>query len=340
MARAEQPTVAPPPSELRRVRVLLAIDTLSDLGKSVRIDGARMESVFREGFPRTRLELTTFYGDKVSRNNILAHYRDLDADPSEALVFYYAGHGATDLVKGHYLALNYRGEDEPRDPLLRTDLKQAMLQHRPGLMVIITDCCSNVHRLPKRPPSPDAELAPKRPTVSPVLRDLLLRHRGVVDVTASTGNASFGDDEAGGIFTRTLGRLLESSFPQLDTNHDGFLEWSEFFPLLQQETEHTFSTWAKAQRALGDDIEQKSQRPRALALPGAPVLVFNPAVSTVRYEYRWQGTDSWRSASLAAKQSARLRIPPSLKGQDVQLEVRSEGASSRARPGESVRLPR
>jgi hypothetical protein len=328
--------VAAQAPELRRVRALLVIDTRSGLGESVELDGRRMMSVLRTGLPKDRLDVTTLTGAKVSRATILSYYRNLATGPDEALLFYYAGHGATDPDKGHFLAL----QELKTEPLTRADLKEAMRKKRPGLVVILTDCCSDRYELKKKNRDIWSE---EHREVNPVLRDLLLRHRGVVDVTASTGNEAFGDEHQGGLFTRNLGRLLLTPVRDLDTNGDGFVDWSEFFPRLQHDTERSFVSWAREHRSLGEDIDQKSQRPRALQLPGdagtaGAVTVRNHTDRMIAYEYRWQGTDAWTAASLEPRKSATHAVPAALAGKDVRLEIRSKEGTGRFRPGETARF--
>ena len=230
-----------PPAELRKLHALLVIDTRSGLGESVVIDGERMGHLLQRGIPRDKLDMTVLTGKDVTAARILNYYRNLKADANDAVLFYYAGHGAIDPAKGHFLAL----QELDTKPLLRSDLRKAMQDKNPGLQVLLTDCCSSRFKLPDKKRKVIEEVGEAK-ELDPVLRCLLFRHRGVVDVTAASDNtAAFGDDHEGGVFTRTLGALLTSRVADLDANNDKFVSWNEVFPRLQKDTEQVFARWAR-----------------------------------------------------------------------------------------------
>jgi hypothetical protein len=85
----------------RKLHVLLAIDTASNLRDSVLIDQRRMERLFRCNVPADRLSISTLTGPNLTTAGVLAHYRGLKVGPDDALLFFYAGHGAMDPEKGH-----------------------------------------------------------------------------------------------------------------------------------------------------------------------------------------------------------------------------------------------
>jgi len=327
-------------SELTRLRALLIVDTRSGLGDSVVLDGRRMQFLLRSGIPPKRLDLTVYDKAKqLTRESILRYYRDLKTGPSETSLCYYAGHGAIDPEKGHFLAL----QQLDTEPLTRDELRKAMLQNKPGLVVILTDCCSDRHELKKKNRDVwDNE----HKAINPVLHDLLFRHRGIVDITASTGNSAFGDEHQGGIFTRTFAKLIHTAPEQFDSNKDGFVNWKEFFPRLEKDTEATFVSWAQQNRALGEAIQQKSQRPRALQLaseaivtsPVAGVTIRNDLLRIVKYEYRWNSIDPWKSASLAPGKTVSYPPPVGVGLGAMRLEVRSKEGNGTAKAGDTLRF--
>ena len=68
----------------------------------------------------------------------------------------------------------------------------------------------------------------------PTVRCLFFQARGTVDITAATDNASWSDNKKGGLFTRSLARLVElTPLRELDKDRDGVVTWSEFFPQLR-----------------------------------------------------------------------------------------------------------
>lgn len=298
-------------AELKRVRALLVIDTNSNLKESVSIDKGRMEYLFARGIPRDRFELKTLEGNSVTPENILDFFRTVKTSATEALLFYYAGHGAYDPEKGHCLVMGAKGKEKF---LVRSELQKVMEQRKAGLVVLLTDCCSSLLTLPKSAKKNrelDRGIAPTE--IKPVLKSLLFQQRGMVDITAAVENtASWGDDDEGGIFTRSLQKLLLSDAAKLDTNKDGLVSWQEFYPRLKKDTENTFGTWASDQRARGQSIDQGTQQPRAFRLDVSPaqsprtfavVSFLNETAEPVKYAFRWSSTDAWQEISLAPKGS-------------------------------------
>jgi hypothetical protein len=262
---------AAPAAELRKLHALLVIDSHSGLGKSVVIDRHRIETLLKDGIPRARLELTIFNDKDVTKDRILQYYRSIKVNSSDSLLFYYAGHGAIDPSKGHFLAL----QKLKTQPLLRSELRKAMQEKNPGLIVLLTDCCSERYKLPPVPTDDEGSTGVRdevKELMNPVLRCLFFRHRGVVDINAAGDNTSaFGDDLGGGVFTRSLSTLLNSKVENLVASRDKFVSWQAFFPRLQRDTEKAFTSLAKEWRARGEKIDQSTQKPRAFALTAARI---------------------------------------------------------------------
>ena len=167
----------------------------------------------------------------MNPDNILGYYQNLRVEPNEAIVFWYAGHGGTDPMRGHFLGVS-------GGSLERSRLVEVMRSKNARLTVILTDCCSNLAQMEST----------RRLTAgsdwSDALLDLFFRHRGVVDITAATFDATRIDpitgapgvgefgwylSGVGGLFTNSIVELLSSGRPdRLDRSGDGFLDWSEF----------------------------------------------------------------------------------------------------------------
>jgi hypothetical protein len=321
-ASAEQP-------ELARLRALLVINSApEDLKKSVAVDRQRMEDLLARKIPAGRYEVKVFAPpQEITRQRILDYYRTLHTGPTEALLFYYAGHGVTQDNR-HFLQL----QPKPSSWLSRDDLRKAMEEKKPGLAIILTDCCSTVIKVP-RSMTRQAFTFPTQ--TDPVLRCLLFRHRGTVDITASTNTPSWGDDGEGGIFTRSLDRLSDASLKQLDDNHDGFISWQEFFPRLQKETDSTFRRWATVQKARGETVPHVTQKPRAFQLPGdgaasssvntvfALVGLRNATDQPIPYFFRWGADAPWEGAILSPLEKRLFsRMLPSAESPLPCLDVR------------------
>ena len=312
---AAAPIAAGAPPELKMLHALLVIDTNSSLKDSIVVDKARMEALLVNAIPRNRYQLTTFTGSSVTRTNILNYFHHLQGSASDAVLFYYAGHGGIDPDRGHFLFL----QEGKTAPLIRSDLRRALADTRAGLTVILTDCCSNHLKIPRHRSLPHV-LVPAR-QIHPVLRGLLFQSRGMVDITAASDNSAWGDEEEGGIFTRSVARLLlDDARP--DGDGGGALAWKEFFVRLDRETQKTFAAWARQAKARGDVVDQASQRPHAFELPGgaarsqetsyAVVGLRNDTPATVHYQYRWSTAESWQNSVLGPRSTAPrfVQLPP------------------------------
>jgi hypothetical protein len=311
------------PKELTRLHALLVIDSNSNIKDDVAVDRRRMERLLAGGIPPDRLDLTTYAGDRATPENILQYYRNLKTGPLEVLLFFFAGHGATDPQRGHYLALeSSRGKTRF---LTRTELRQAMQDKQAGLVVILTDCCSNVVPLPPGEGGPLREAFSTPAEIAPVIRCLLFQQQGVVDITAATNEEAWGDPREGGVFTRTLARLLQGPVKDLDTDQDGFVTWKEFFPHLDKATHAAFDRWADAARRGGADVPRAAaQAPRSYRLlPDAAldrercyavVSLTNHTPTLVRFKYRWAGEEAWKDDELQPNLATTLFQPMAIPG--------------------------
>src|SRR5262249_12624788 len=148
------------------------------------------------------LNLRVLSGASVRPETISNALRGLPVGPNDTLLFYYSGHGATIEGRGHALTTSH-------GVLMRDRLRNHTGARRPRLSVILTDCCSSLVK--PGPPMPGMGQPPENPEISPLLRSLLLQHRGTVDVTSSSfGEPSWGSQGTGGLFTVALTRALGS----------------------------------------------------------------------------------------------------------------------------------
>jgi hypothetical protein len=328
------------PQELKKLHALLVIDTNSSLKDSIVVDKARMEALLVNGIPKDRYDLKTLTGNEVTRQRILNYFQQMRAGGSDAILFYYAGHGAIDPQRGHFFYL----QEGKTAPLIRSDLRRAMTQTQAGLSVILTDCCSNHLKIPKKRSFPLIQ-APAR-EIQPMVRCLLFQSRGVVDITAASDNSAWGDEQDGGIFTRSLARLMQGDVSTLDADGDGFVSWKEFFSGLDRQTATTFVDWARQAKARGDAVDQSSQRPHAFQIPGvapptnasgreasyAVVGLRNDTSAAVHYQYRWSTEESWQNGTIGAQSTAPHVFPLSNQVREMPLlEIRFGSAEKAAR---------
>jgi hypothetical protein len=335
-------------AELKKLHVILVFDTgAADLALGLRVDQTRVRNLLVQNIPGSRLDMDKshlFEGKQVTREEILKAVRKLEVGPEDGILFYYGGHGGRTPDGKHFLALR-------QGRLFRDELRQALDARKAGLVVLLTDCCSNAVKMARvveddygsRP----VELVKE---IHPTLRDLFFRARGTVDITAASNDRAYGDDISGGLFTQATCRILSTKhkalLARLDTNHDGQLTWVELFPGLKKDTEELFISWlAKIPRGEREGIDHKPQSPMQFSL-GRPVSagsetvaasgrnwavvsLVNKAARQVKVDYRWTGEETWQSVTL--EPGGQTHFSRSLSGPGKEpplLEARIKGVSA------------
>ncbi len=230
-------------AEASRVRILLVFDTKgnADLKKRRAQTLAKLKAGLKRAFRRAgrqgRYTLDVLAGANLSPEQVLRYYQRLRTGPSETLVFYGNMHGATDPTRGPFFKLG-------SGRLYRADLREALLARRPRLAVLLTDACANFLRdgSPRKgPPAvhlPEPARDPAGRWTNPV-RDLFFRHRGVVDVSATRiGLSSWGHPRYGTYFSVAFAELLNRPVARFDRDRNGFVEWREFYRVLDRQTRY------------------------------------------------------------------------------------------------------
>jgi hypothetical protein len=218
---------------------------------------------------------------QITPRGLISYFNALgDVMPTDVLIFYYAGHGATDPRIGHFFQTS--GGDLPR-----SELRAALLRQRPRLAVMLTDCCSSAARFrpPRTAPAPGAAAPGAPPGMSKLMRCLFFDHRGLVDITGATYDPRTGKGEfgwygpQGGVFTTALtDAFLFTPFDEIDASHDGFVTWTEFDRALRKIELQTFQTYKQdrlREAAASPDndkktvkllLDQPGQTPQAFSL--------------------------------------------------------------------------
>ncbi len=305
------------PEQLQRLHVLIVIndtDGNPHFNEGLRYDLSRLQETLEQTIPRDRFRCTVLKGSKASGKEILAYYRQLQVRPNEAVLCFYGGHGAIPKgakdVEKHFFKLV--GGDMHRKELLA-----AMEAKKAGLTVLISDCCSSQGTfVPPKPVYGATEFRSVMLDISPLMRSLFFRAWGTVDLTASApGEPSWGDNQ-GGVFTRTLCRMLRNkTVAAFDSNGDALVSWEEFFPKLRQATSKNFQQWRREAIARPGSKAAKiseNQTPYAFALGrAAPSLKEAPSRKTIaligirngndfvlEYKLRWEGSTRWEEVQL------------------------------------------
>jgi esterase/lipase superfamily enzyme len=268
LAGAPGSAVADEP-EAARLDVLLVADTGDpEIGAGARIDLANMRRAIEKGVPEGKRKVTVLAGAEAAPERILAHYRRMPASRETALFLYYAGRGGwTDA--GHALRMN-------AGSLERRRLLETMRSKDAPLVVALTECSSlyvEGSGSPERR-SPDPER----------LRDLLFRHRGVVDVTAAgQGEEGVGDRVRGGLFTHALvEELTTAPRDAREERRDRVVTWKEVTAAVIEATAASF----RRDHPRGVEIGGRrisEQRPHAFDVGTAP--------RTPIRRPRWWGVD-------------------------------------------------
>src|SRR5437764_7168454 len=247
--------------EATRVRILLVIHTNGEtVGKECgfALDGQTMQRTLEENLKKQNLQdrytLDVFSGDDVTAAKVLSYYRNLKTQPSEALVFFYSGHGILNSNHEHVMTMNGRA-------LRRTEVLTAMARHDPRLMVVLSSSCANLQgedakndpaKLPAERRTRTAAPTAVRAGDGSVLRQLFFQQQGVVDINAARV-AEYGwghPDHGGTFFTVALTQLMGGEVSRFDRNKDGLVEWHEFYTALRAQTAQLASSHGNEQNTM------------------------------------------------------------------------------------------
>ena len=223
--------------------ILVAATNDPSIGTSVQADLKKMQDFFAGFKAKNRLgQVVSVVGDDCSMKGVADAFAAINVGEADTLVFYYAGHGVNVNRGGvgHSLGLN------PKELLIRSDLRGLMQSKRARLAIMITDTCNSY--LDK------TELKGANPAEWETLRCLFLVPRGLVDVNSVTEGESAYGNEKGGFFTAAFLDTLGDKFATLDRDGDKFLHWHEIIPDVQKRVQtryagyrtETLPQWEKA----------------------------------------------------------------------------------------------
>lgn len=194
---------------------------------------ATFDSAFAKAGKAQQLKTHLLLGEAVTPDNVVAMIAKLPMGKDDTLVVLYSGHGAMEAGPKHVLTFHHG--DLPRQRLL-----DAMKAKDPRLMILLTDCCSD--GIEGR--SVVQKYEPKAMKDGEVMEwstvnNLLLRHRGLVDLSAAEPGFCGKIDlrKPGSLFTNAFLRVLKTPHGELirhlDKDSDGHLQWDEVLPQLR-----------------------------------------------------------------------------------------------------------
>jgi hypothetical protein len=260
LVAAAWPAAARAQDEARRLFVLIVADSYGqNIGPGADMDGQKMASLFNGVFAnrRDRLHLTYYSHQDATPDKIRRYYQTIQSTEQDALAFFYTGHGGMNAqTQEHFLTMN-------AGALGRNELRQLMGGKRPRLNVILSNCCSSYFDGVTGDNEQTSDFGPDWR----VMDDLFLRHRGWVDITAAAPGTYGWFDGTGGIFTNALVHKACSPFAWIDTNRNGFAEWSEFYGQVREETNAVFMNLRNMTDPQHLIRRSDSQLPHAFYLP-------------------------------------------------------------------------
>ena len=206
----------------------------NDIGKNLEVNLEPMKQLFDSTVdPKFLRSFNQVVGNECSARGIMTTLTNLSVGPQDTLLLYYQGHGAysqsqanEDPAAGHYFDFNEKD-------LLRRNLLAAMLKKGARLTVLISDACNAEETVP-------IELKPVFEAMQvevegwTPLEELLLCHRGVLDLTsASRGQYAWSTSDIGGWFTSAF---IGSLFPTNNVD----VSWQASWNNIKQSTETSY----------------------------------------------------------------------------------------------------
>jgi hypothetical protein len=188
-----------------RVHAVFVFDTQArGIGPMVQTDRWNVLRTFHGGFrdagQERRLVWQVLEGPDAHPRAVLQAIEGLRPSPQDTVLVYYAGHGAFDASRGHYLKMS-------GGRLYRSAVQAALRQHRVRLSVLITESCAVV----EPPGAVTTSLKPGGPPTGnwEALSKLLFGASGAVDLnTACPNQVAAAAPETGAFFTHCLAGVL------------------------------------------------------------------------------------------------------------------------------------
>lgn len=248
-----------PITTTRKVHCLLIGLTKDEkIGQGIGKNLVNVQALFEEIPQNSRGKMLVVADDECRAANIINAVKSLEVGEGDTLFCYYAGHGAYDAAQqdpndpssGHFFQI-------PGGDLYRKTLMNELLAYNAKLTVLITDTCN----VPSAPV--DIAAAPMAaPTDEPPLVTLLLRYRGVVDISGSSRDQFGWYRNAGGLFTDSFVLAIAGG----SSTWSGLLDsagdiTSQYFNALKQAATTMPDGWDPATREA--ILKQDDQRPQA-----------------------------------------------------------------------------
>lgn len=256
-----------PAADAQTIHSLLVImDADASIGPSVAADMKKVENLLRDINTKRvcRVEKTVLRSqvDTANADAIKRWLKNVRPGSDDVVFVYFSGHGGM-LPNANKTFISLQGSTLYRDELVR-DMESA---RNCRLKILITDACSSEVRR-ESPPT-------LNPTLESALRDLFVRHKGFLHLSAATeGEYAWGTSPnpqgrgGGGFFTRSL---INTIYEYPDPDGNGFVSWQEVFDATKRKTMALFeAAYPHFSASMKADFRERgitSQTPKYYALP-------------------------------------------------------------------------
>jgi Caspase domain len=212
-----------PATHAATLRALIIGDTNDrSIGKSVVTDIVNVETFVRDISAKTglTLDLKVLKGAQIKSRLITDAVNKLKADPDDAVIFYYSGHGfRTQQVQTRWPLLHI-----PDAGIKGVDFQwviDTINAKKPRMVLAISDSCNSFIDTPERSVSSRAMQREQ----DALWKKLFVEFAGRIYASGSiVGQYSFGIDATGGAFTSRFLSIVRGEVKKADTNWDTIMK--------------------------------------------------------------------------------------------------------------------
>jgi hypothetical protein len=221
-----------------RVIAILCADTLSpDIRDDMRSNLFWMSDLLEKNIPTDKLKITTISDKDYSAGTVVRVIRQMKVHPTDALFYFYSGHGYYEPGVGSYFT---PPPDKGRRLYLR-DVRNELLTHKARLTVSVVDSCSVIPGGVNAAPADDPRKATE---VSTLFQRLFFETNGTFHLNSSKPGEYaicrwFVEDQDGRVAI-TNGSLFTSVLHAELTNNQRSLGWRDIYDATRSKVRERF----------------------------------------------------------------------------------------------------
>ncbi|MDO5552710.1 MAG: PDZ domain-containing protein [Planctomycetia bacterium] len=240
--------------------------------KNVALDARNVENTFRAQIPEKNLNIIAIEATQVTGEKVLATIADMEklgkgmpVERADTIVFYYSGHGEHKGERGQVFQIrNSKGEMNEDDFLQRAAVRQALLEKKAKLVVMLTDCCNDFQDIKEPGKQPLPPRAKSAQNFSNLMTCLFVNPKGIQNVTSSKVRESSWfdetDKERGSLFSASLCALMAR---EKDNQQ---MTWPSFCDMLSGDVASMFRESFPKGAKKGDGGVQSNQTPHTFEM--------------------------------------------------------------------------